>query len=190
MSELLKQLFTSGEIFSHTWVTIWLTFLSAALAYLLGLPIGILLAVTDKDGLVPCAPFNRAVGFAVNILRSMPFIILMVAFLPVAKFLVGTSSGNWAMLVMLVIAAAPYVARIVESSVKEVDRGVVEAARSMGASNFEIILKVILPEAKPSLIVGGGHLHGDHPRLFGHGEHHRRRRAGESCHHLWAPALS
>lgn len=154
MSELLKQLFESGEIFSHAWVTIWLTLLSSAIAYLIGLPLGIILNVTDKEGLAPCAVINRVLGVIVNLLRSMPFVILMVAFLPVAKFFVGTSSGNGAMLVMLVIAAAPYVARIVESSLKEVDRGVIEAARSMGASNFEIICKVFLPEAKPALIGG------------------------------------
>lgn len=154
MSELLKQLFETGEIFSHAWVTIWLTLLSSAIAYLIGLPLGIILNVTDKEGLAPCAVINRVLGVIVNLLRSMPFVILMVAFLPVAKFFVGTSSGNGAMLVMLVIAAAPYVARIVESSLKEVDRGVIEAARSMGASNFEIICKVFLPEAKPALIGG------------------------------------
>ncbi len=154
MSELLKQLFQSGEIYKHAWITIWTTLLSTLIAYLIGLPIGVLLNVTDKDGLRPCVPLNRALGLIVNILRSMPFVILMVAFLPVAKFFVGSSTGNAAMLVMLIIAAAPYVARLVESSLKEVDRGVIEAARSMGASNLQIIFKVFLPEAKPSLIVG------------------------------------
>ena len=91
----------------------------------------------------------------VNFLRSIPFIILMVAMLPVARFVVGTSLGNKAMIVMLVIAAAPYVARLVESSIKEVDAGVIEAAQAMGASNFQIICKVLLPEAKPSLILNG-----------------------------------
>lgn len=153
MSEMLKQLLTE-DIFSHIWATIFMTILSTGIAYVIGLPMGIVLNITDKDGLCPCVWLNRILGFLVNILRSMPFVILMVAFLPVAKFFVGTSLGNNAVIVMLVIAAAPYIARMVESSMKEVDKGVVEAARAMGAGTFTIILKVYLPEAKPSLIVG------------------------------------
>lgn len=153
MSEMLKQLLAE-DIFSHIWATIFMTVLSTGIAYVIGLPMGIVLNITDKDGLCPCVWLNRILGFLVNILRSMPFVILMVAFLPVAKFFVGTSLGNNAVIVMLVIAAAPYIARMVESSMKEVDKGVVEAARAMGAGTFTIILKVYLPEAKPSLIVG------------------------------------
>lgn len=153
MSEMLKQLF-QGDIYSHIWATVLMTVLSTAIAYIIGLPIGIVLNLTDKDGLCPCVWLNRILGFIVNILRSMPFVILMVAFLPVAKFFVGTSLGDKAVIVMLIIAAAPYIARIVESSLKEVDKGVIEAARSMGAGTFAIIRKVYLPEAKPSLIVG------------------------------------
>jgi len=97
---------------------------------------------------------NKILSVFVNIFRSIPFIILMVAMLPVAKLLVGTSIGNKAMIVTLVIAAAPYVARMVESSLKEVDAGVIEAAQAMGSSNFQIITKVLIPEAKPSLIIG------------------------------------
>ncbi|MCH5163841.1 MAG: ABC transporter permease [Clostridiales bacterium] len=154
MSEMLKQLITSNDIFIQAGVTILMTLTSTAFAYLIGLPIGIVLNITDKDGLCPCVWLNRILGFFVNILRSMPFIILMVAFLPVAKFIVGTSLGNSAVVVMLVIAAAPYIARMVESSLKEVDNGVVEAAKSMGAGTLAIIFKVYLPEAKPSLIIG------------------------------------
>lgn len=154
MSEVLKNLFQSGELFRNAFITVWTTVLSTIIAYIIGLPVGILLSVTDKEGLAPCVWLNRILGIVVNILRSMPFVILMVAFLPVAKFIVGTSLGDRAMLVMLVIAAAPYVARMVESSLKEVDKGVIEAARSMGANNFQIITKVFLPEAKPALIVG------------------------------------
>ncbi len=136
------------------WETLYLTFLSTAFAYLIGLPLGILLCVTDAGGVKPIPWLNKAVGFVVNILRSIPFIILMVALIPASRAIIGTSIGNAAMIFMLVIAAAPYVARMVESSVKEVDNGVVEAARSMGATTMQIVLKVLIPEAKPSLIVG------------------------------------
>ena len=154
MSELLKQLINDGTILSGVWETVYMTVLSTAIAYLLGLPLGILLNITDKNGLKPIVWLNKILGFTVNVLRSIPFIILMVAMLPVAKLVVGTSLGNKAMIVMLVIAAAPYIARMVESSLKEIDGGVIEAAKSMGASDFQIITKVFLPEAKPSLIVG------------------------------------
>lgn len=154
MSEVLKQLFETGTMLKGIWETIYLTLASTAIAYLIGLPLGILLCITDRDGLKPIVWLNKILSAIVNIFRSIPFLILMVAFLPVAKFFVGKSYGPGAMIVMLVIAAAPYIARMVESSLKEVDRGVVEAARSMGANNFHIILKVYLPEAKPSLIVG------------------------------------
>ena len=154
MSEELIELFEQGLIGIGIWETIYMTALSTVIAYVLGLPLGILLNITDKDGLTPVVWLNKSISVIVNILRSIPFIIMMVAFLPVAKFLVGTSIGNPAMIVMLVIAATPYVARMVESSLKEVNKGVIEAAKSMGASNFKIIIKVILPEALPSLIVG------------------------------------
>ena len=154
MSELLKQLINDGTILSGVWETVYMTVLSTAIAYFLGLPLGILLNITDKNGLKPIVWLNKILGFIVNVLRSIPFIILMVAMLPVAKLVVGTSLGNKAMIVMLVIAAAPYIARMVESSLKEIDGGVIEAAKSMGASDFQIITKVFLPEAKPSLIVG------------------------------------
>ena len=111
--------------------------------------------MTDKDGICPVLWLNRIVGFIVNIFRSIPFIILMVALLPVAKLVVGTSFGNKAMVVVLIIAAAPYVARMVESSIKEVDKGIIEAAQAMGTSTGKIITKVLIPEAKPSLIIGG-----------------------------------
>ena len=97
---------------------------------------------------------NRILGFVVNFFRSIPFIILMVAMLPVARFILGTSLGNGAVIVMLIIGASPYVARMVESSVKEVGAGVIEAAQSMGCTNLQIITKVLLPEAKPALING------------------------------------
>ncbi len=153
VSKLFTQLGFEGFA-TGTWETIYITVLSTAIAYLLGLPLGILLVVTDKDGLHPIVWLNKIVGSVVNIFRSIPFIILMVALFPVSRAIVGTSIGNRAIIFMLIVAAAPYIARMVESSLKEVDKGVVEAARSMGASNLQIIFKVLLPEAKPSLIVG------------------------------------
>ncbi len=154
VSRLFGQLVETNAFPLAVWETIYLTFASAAVAYLIGLPLGVLLAVTDRGGLKPILWLNKIVGIVVNIFRSIPFIILMVALIPVSRAILGTSIGNGAMIFMLVVAAAPYVARMVESSLKEVDAGVVEAAKSMGASTFQIIRKVYLPEAKPSLLVG------------------------------------
>ncbi|NLO99844.1 MAG: ABC transporter permease [Clostridiaceae bacterium] len=134
--------------------TLYMTIVSTLMAYIIGLPVGMLLAVTDKEGIRPSPTVNRIVGGIVNVLRSVPFIILLVAVMPVTRFITGTSIGSTATVVPLVIAAAPFVARLVESSAKEVDRGVIEASLSMGASTMEVVCKVLLPEAKPSLIVG------------------------------------
>ncbi len=134
--------------------TLYMTLGSTFLAYVIGLPMGIILSVTDKNGIRPNAVVNTVLGVIVNILRSIPFIILLVAIIPVTRFIVGTSIGSTATIVPLVAAAGPFVARMVESSIKEVDPGVIEAAQSMGASNMNIIFKVLIPEAKPSLIVG------------------------------------
>ena len=153
-SEMFYKLWDKGLIQLGIWETVYMTLISTAIAYLIGLPLGIILTVTDDKGICPNKVLNRSLGFVVNFFRSIPFVILMVAMLPVAKLIVGTSLGNSAMIVMLIIAAAPYVARMVESSVKEVQGGVIEAACSMGASKLQIILKVLLPEAKPSLILG------------------------------------
>ena len=152
---MFLKLWNSGVIQLGIWETVYMTLIATVFAYLIGLPLGVLLGVTDKDGIHPMPTLNRIVGVVVNAFRSIPFLILMVAMLPVAKFIVHTSLGNKAMIVTLVIAAAPYVARMVESSIKEVDKGVIEAAQSMGATNFEIVYKVLLPEAKPALIIGG-----------------------------------
>ena len=152
-SEMLRRLWENGILQLGIWETIYMTFISTAFAYAIGLPLGVLLEVTDKDGIAPKPGLNKVVGIIVNAFRSIPFLILMVAMLPTAKFIVGTSLGNKAMIVTLVIAAAPYVARRVESSLKEVDRGVIEAAQSMGATVMDIIWKVLLPEAKPSLLI-------------------------------------
>jgi len=154
LSEMFYKLWDNGLIQLGIWETIYMTFISSALAYIIGLPLGVILTITDDKGICPNKAVNRILGLIVNFFRSIPFVILMVAMLPVAKLIVGKSLGNAAMIVMLVIAASPYVARMVESSVKEVQGGVIEAAQSMGASKLQIILKVLLPEAKPSLILG------------------------------------
>lgn len=154
MSELLIKLWQNGILQFGIWETVYMTLISTFFAYLIGLPVGLILRMTDRDGIHPIGWLNRTLGIIVNALRSIPFIILMVAMLPVAKFIVGTSLGNKAVIVTLVIAAAPYVARMVESSIKEVDKGVIEAAEAMGTPRFQIITKVLVPEAKPSLITG------------------------------------
>lgn len=142
-------------IFNGALDTLYMTFLSTALAYLFGLPIGIALVVTDKDGITPVYVLNKTLGVIINLTRSVPFLILLIAVIPFTRFVVGKAIGTNATVVPLVIAAAPFIARLVESSLKEVDRGVIEAAQSIGASPMQIIYKVMLPEAKPSLIVGG-----------------------------------
>ncbi len=134
--------------------TLYMTFLSSFIAYLIGLPLGTLLVVTDKDGIAPFLVLNKVLGVIVNLLRSVPFIILLILVMPLTRAIVHTTLGPSAVVVPLVIASAPYIARLVESSIKEVDKGVIEAAQSMGAKPFQIIYKVLLPEAKPSLIIG------------------------------------
>ncbi len=153
-SDALMKLWNKGIIQLGIWETIYMTLLSTAIAYIIGLPIGVLLSITDKEGIRPIPWLNKSLGIVVNIFRSIPFVILMVAILPAAKAVVGTSIGNRAMIFTLVVAAAPYIARMVESSIKEVDKGVIEAAQAMGTPSFKIITKVLIPEAKPALIVG------------------------------------
>ncbi len=134
--------------------TLFMVFLSSFFAYLIGIPLGIILVVTDKEGIYPIPWLQKVLGIAINLLRSIPFIILLILVLPFTEFLLGTTLGAKAVVPPLVIAAAPYVARMVESSFREVDGGVIEAAKSMGASTMQIVWKVLLPEAKPSLLVG------------------------------------
>ena len=131
-----------------------MTLVSTAAAYLIGLPLGVLLNISDKDGIRPMPVLNKILGFIVNFLRSVPFLILLVFLIPFTRMIVGTTIGSTATIVPLIVAAAPFVARMVESSLKEVDPGVIEAAQSMGAKPIQIITKVLLPEAKPSLLVG------------------------------------
>ena len=153
-SDMFQKLWENGILQLGIWETIYMTVLATLFYYVLGLPLGVVLAATDDNGIHPIRWLNRVLGIIVNVFRSMPFIILMVAMLPVAKLVVGKSLGNSAMIVTLVIAATPYIARMVESSIKEVNHGVIEAAQSMGATNFQLIYKVLIPEAKPSLIIG------------------------------------
>ena len=134
--------------------TLYMTLASTLFGCIIGLPMGIVLTVTDKDGIRPNAAVYKVLDVISNLLRSIPFIILLIVLIPFTRFVVGRSYGSTATIVPLTIAAAPYIARMVESSLKEVDAGVIEAARSMGASDFQIVTKVMLVEARTSLIVG------------------------------------
>lgn len=134
--------------------TLYMTLASTLFGYIIGLPMGIVLTVTDKDGIRPNTAVYKVLDVISNLLRSIPFIILLIVLIPFTRFVVGRSYGSTATIVPLTIAAAPYIARMVESSLKEVDAGVIEAARSMGASDFQIVTKVMLVEARTSLIVG------------------------------------
>ena len=134
--------------------TVYMTLLSTLMGYIIGLPMGVLLAVSDKDGLKPNRVLYRILDVIANIVRRIPFLILLILLIPFTRLVVGKSYGSTATVVPLVIAAGPFIARMVESSLKEVDEGVIEAARSMGAGNFRIIMKVLLVEARTSLING------------------------------------
>ena len=134
--------------------TLYMTLVSTAVSYLLGIPLGVLLFVTGKNGICKNRVINSIFGFLTNIIRSIPFLILLVWILPFTRMVVGTTIGSTATIVPLVVAATPFIARMMESSLKELDYGVIEAAKAMGSSSFQIIYKVILPEAKPSLVVG------------------------------------
>ncbi|MDE6749012.1 MAG: ABC transporter permease [Lachnospiraceae bacterium] len=134
--------------------TLYMTLASTFFGYLLGLPMGITLAVTDKNGIKPNPVIYKILDFIANIIRSIPFLILLILLIPFTKFLIGKSYGSTATIVPLTIAAAPFIARMIESSLNEVDKGVVEAAQSMGADTFTIIWKVLLVEARTSILVG------------------------------------
>ena len=135
--------------------TLVMVIISTLFAYLLGLPMGVALVLTQPHGIRPNSFINRLLGWIINIGRSLPFIILMIAIMDFTKLIVGTKIGVKGAIVPLVVSAAPFIARMVETSLAEVDAGVVEAAQSMGASTLQIVWKVYLPEAKPSLILGG-----------------------------------
>ena len=148
-NEMIKDMLIQG-----TKDTLYMTLVSTFFGYVAGLPIGILLTVSDKNGIAPCPVVYRILDFIVNIIRSIPFLILLILVIPLTKLVVGQSYGTKGTLVPLTIAAAPFIGRMVESSIKELDQGIIEAALSMGASPFQIIWKVMLPETKPSLWVG------------------------------------
>ena len=131
-----------------------MTFWSSLIAYLIGLPLGVLLVVTRRDGIMPSPGFNSVLGVLINFLRSIPFIIMLAMLFPVTRAVMGTAIGTRSIIFPLVISAFPYVARMVESSLEEVDHGIIEAAQSMGSTNFQIIFKVLLPESVPSLVHG------------------------------------
>lgn len=134
--------------------TLYMTLVSTLVGYVIGLPFGIVLNVTRQNGLKPNKIIYGIIDFICNIIRSIPFLILLILLIPFTRFIVGKSYGSTATIVPLVICAAPYIARVVESSLNEVDAGVIEAAKSMGASNLQIIFKVLLVEAKTSLLTG------------------------------------
>ena len=134
--------------------TVYMTLVSTALGYAFGLPMGILLAVSDKNGIRPNPLLYRIFDVISNIVRSIPFLILLILLIPVTRLIVGRSYGSTATIVPLVVSATPYIARLVESSLKEVDAGVIEAAKSMGASDFAIVFQVMLVEARTSILMG------------------------------------
>lgn len=136
------------------WETLYMVLVSTFFSYLLGLPLGIALVVTGKQGIHPMRVTNAVLNIIVNVLRSIPFLILAITVMPLTRAIVGTTIGSGATIVPLVISAAPFIARLVESSIQEVDAGEIEAAQSMGASSATIIFKVMLAEARPSLLVG------------------------------------
>lgn len=134
--------------------TLYMTLMATVFGYIFGVPMGIILAISDEEGIKPNMALYKALDFFANLVRSIPFLILLILVIPITKAIVGKSYGSSATIVPLVIAATPFIARMVESSLKEVDNGAIEAALSMGASTGEIILKVLIAEARTSLLVG------------------------------------
>lgn len=134
--------------------TLYMVFASTILSLLLGFPLGVLLVITEKNNIWEKAIFNKVLGSIVNILRSLPFLILMILVFPLSRIIVGTTIGTTATIVPLSVAAIPFVARIIESSLKEVDKGVIELSLSMGATVPQIITRVLIPESIPSIILG------------------------------------
>lgn len=145
---------TINMLAEGTWITLYMTLISTLIAYAIGLPLGVILVVTAPGGLKPNKAVFKVLDVIVNIVRSVPFLILLIAIMPLTRIIVGKSYGPAATIVPLALAAAPFVARLVESSLLEVDHGVVEAAQSMGAGVFTIVWKVLLAEARTSLIAG------------------------------------
>ena len=153
--EQVEFLADGSNILFAIWETLYAPFLATIFAYLIGLPLGVILVTGEEGGIHPLPKaLMRVLNTVINLLRSVPFLILMVVVMPLSRLILGTSIGTVATIVPLTVAAAPYVARLVESSLREMDRGVIEAAQSMGCSTWQIITKVMLPECKPSLISG------------------------------------
>jgi D-methionine transport system permease protein len=143
------------ELFARSlWETLAMVGISGVAGALIGVPLGVLLRLTDSGGVLPNAGVNRVLGGVVNAVRSTPFIILLVAIIPFTRLLTGSSIGTAAAVVPLTLAAAPFIARLVEASLREVDHGLVEAAQAMGASTWQIVRKVLLPEALPGILAG------------------------------------
>lgn len=143
-----------GLLFGGTWDTLLMVFISTFFAYVFGLPIGVIVTITQSDSIMPCRPVNMVLGWIVNIGRSIPFIILIVALMPFTRALVGSGTGVRGAVVPLIIAAAPFVARLVETSLMEVDDGLIEVAHATGSTIPQIVFKVMLPEGKPSILMG------------------------------------
>jgi len=155
LTELEKNFQLALELLPiELWNTLYMVFVSTLIAVIIGLPLGIILVITEKGHIKEHPAINGILGTIVNVGRSFPFVILMVAIIPFTRMVVGTSLGTTAAIVPLSIAAAPFVARVVESSLKEIQKGVIEAAVSMGSTTWQIIVKVMLPEALPSIILG------------------------------------
>lgn len=151
----LEYLLNPGTLPMAIWETLYAPLLATIFAYIIGLPLGILLVTGEENGIRPIPkPIMQALNIVINFLRSVPFLILMVVVFPLSRLILGTTIGTTATIVPLTVAAAPYVARLVEGSLREMDRGVIEAAQSMGCTYWQIVMKVMLPECKPSLITG------------------------------------
>ena len=146
-------LLTEDGLLFAIWETIYATVLSTLFAYIIGLPLGVLVVVGEKNGILPLPkPLMNVLNVIINLLRSVPFLILMIIVIPLSRLIVGTSIGTVASIVPLVIASFPFVSRLIETSIREVDPGVIEAAQSMGATPLQIITKVMVPESMPSLV--------------------------------------
>lgn len=143
-----------NKVLMATWETLYMIIISTAVSYLIGLPLGIILVTTETGHILENTLLNRVLGFVVNMVRSIPFIIFLIVMIPFTRFIVGTSIGTVASMVPLTLAAIPFVARLVETSLKEIEWGLIEAALSMGANSWQIISKVLLPEALPSISLG------------------------------------
>ncbi len=148
-SEMMLELFATS-----LWETVLMVGVSGIVGGLVGIPLGVFLRLTDKGGVLQHGLANKVVGGIVNAVRSTPFIILLVAIIPFTRLVTGTSIGTWAAVVPLTLASAPFIARLVETALREVDHGLVEAAQSMGASTWQIVWKVLLPEALPGIVAG------------------------------------